>query len=260
MIVFVIFSYRYRFLFRYSRQRSLTYPTDNVGRRYRTIPDEILTRAVELAVSSYLSQSTRILSNSQVGRVWTISRFSELNGREPLSYFNDEILYASYREKEENVLLVDRWQREKSFHAVAKAKFYIQYRRDKVPTGSFPYFTQRNCNRVKPSPDTSELIGLHTRRDRVLSDSVRYSTHGRVSFTLTRELNQVKNYATCVNIEIGKNVKSEMRKTFLHSTQNKLQLAAFRTPHNKIAIAWRLLSHGRTPHVQQTLQSTNSFI
>ena len=32
-------------------------------------PDKNLTRAVELAVSSYLSQSTRVLSDSQVGRV-----------------------------------------------------------------------------------------------------------------------------------------------------------------------------------------------
>jgi len=30
-------------------------------------PDKNLTRAVELTVSSYLSQSTRVLSNSQVG-------------------------------------------------------------------------------------------------------------------------------------------------------------------------------------------------
>ena len=54
-------------------------------------------------------------------------------------------------EKEENFVLVDRRKKEKSFHAVAKAKFHIQHRHDKVPTGSFPYSTRQNCNRVKTS-------------------------------------------------------------------------------------------------------------
>jgi len=40
-----------------------SYSTDNIGRRYRTFP------AVELAVSSCLSQSAHVLSHSQVGRV-----------------------------------------------------------------------------------------------------------------------------------------------------------------------------------------------
>jgi len=65
-------------------------------------------------------------------------------------------------EKEENFVLVD--ERKKSFHAVAKAKFHIQYRHDKVSTGSFPYSTRQNCNRMKTSTDTAELI--HTQRDR----------------------------------------------------------------------------------------------
>jgi len=38
--------------------------------------------AFKLAASSHLSQSTRVLSNSQVGRVWTISRFAKLKERE----------------------------------------------------------------------------------------------------------------------------------------------------------------------------------
>jgi len=54
-------------------------------------------------------------------------------------------------EKKENFVLVDRRKKEMSFHAVAKAKFHIQYRHDKVPTGSFSYSTRQNCNRVKTS-------------------------------------------------------------------------------------------------------------
>ena len=45
-------------------------------------------------------------------------------------------------EKKENFVLVDRRKKEKSFHEVAKAKFHIQYRHDKAPTGSFQYSTQ----------------------------------------------------------------------------------------------------------------------
>ena len=66
-------------------------------------------------------------------------------------------------EKEENFVLVDRRKKEKSFHAgIAKAKFHIQYRHDKVPAGSFPYSTRQNCNRMKTSADTAELIHTDT--------------------------------------------------------------------------------------------------
>jgi len=54
------------------------------------------------------------------------------------------LFYGSYRKKEENLLLVDRWTKEKQvFYMIAKAKLYIHYRHDKVLTGSFQYSTQQ---------------------------------------------------------------------------------------------------------------------
>jgi len=56
-------------------------------------------------------------------------------------------------------------EREESFRMIAKAKFHIQYRHDKVPTGSFPYFIWqmaiawrllshgRTTHRTRSSPD-----------------------------------------------------------------------------------------------------------
>jgi len=59
--------------------------------------------AFKLAASSHLNQSTRVLSNSQVGRVWTISRFAKLKGRELLYLiFMLGFFYGSYRKNEEN--------------------------------------------------------------------------------------------------------------------------------------------------------------
>ena len=45
---------------------------------------------------------------------------------------------------------------------VAKVKFHIQYRHDKVPTGSIPYSARQNCNHMKTSADTAELIHTDT--------------------------------------------------------------------------------------------------
>jgi len=85
-------------------------------------------------------------------------------------------------EKEENFVLVDRRKKEKSFHAVAKAKFHIQYGHDKVPTGSFPYSTRQNCHRVKTSiarqnsthrTDTTKYKLLYSKKNAIVRISVK---------------------------------------------------------------------------------------
>ena len=53
--------------------------------------------------SSHLSKSTRVLSNSQVRRVWTISRFAKLKEKELLYLvFMLGFFYGSHRKNEEN--------------------------------------------------------------------------------------------------------------------------------------------------------------
>ena len=52
---------------------------------------------------SVVSKSTRVLSNSQLGRVWTISRFAKLKERELLYLiFMLGFFYGSYKKNEEN--------------------------------------------------------------------------------------------------------------------------------------------------------------
>jgi len=71
-------------------------------RRYiNTLP--FLSFPFQASSSSHLSKSTRVLSNSQVGRVWTISRFAKLKERELLYLiFMLGFFYGSHRKNEEN--------------------------------------------------------------------------------------------------------------------------------------------------------------
>jgi len=73
-------------------------------------------------------------------------------------------------------------EREECFRMIAKAKFHIQYRYDKAPTGSFPYSTRQNCNRMKTSiarqnsthtTDTTEYKLLYSRKNAIVRMSVK---------------------------------------------------------------------------------------
>ena len=86
--------------------------------------------AFKLAVISHLSQSMLVLSNSEVGHVWTISRFANLKGRELLHLtLMMEFLYGSYIKEEENFSLSKKMkERENNLWTTQMTKFYKKVR------------------------------------------------------------------------------------------------------------------------------------
>jgi len=131
------------------------------------------------------------------------------------------ILYANYRGKEENFLLVDK-------RKIAKAKFYIQNRHDKVLTGSFLYSTRQNCNRVKTS---IALQNLH--RIDVIEPWLQLFPPVVRQQQRARELNIVNNYTTHTTIlRQEKNFLVRKKKDsfyITHTTSSDWQLSVLHT-------------------------------
>ena len=74
-----------------------------------------VTCAFELAVSSYLSQLTRVSSNSQSPTGVSELSVDSLNLREGVGIILNlrRDFYGSYKEREENFALINRWEKEK---------------------------------------------------------------------------------------------------------------------------------------------------